>query len=99
MEINIKWFNDQFNISLASKAGAEEFLTIRGCRIMASKDTGEEFVSMPATKGQNGKWWNHAFISKPFGEAVLKKAKEGMPQAEAPKSKGKPIDEPDKIPF
>lgn len=65
---------DQFNVELASKEGAEAFLSIRGCRIVNGSKG--EFVSFPATKGNGGKWWNHVWANDKFAAAVLAKAKE-----------------------
>ena len=85
MEISVKWFDGKyqsFNISLASKAGNEPFLEVKGCRIVKGKDG--DFVSPPSTKGNNDKYWNHAYFSKDFAAVVLEKAKEAMPAAKAP---------------
>ena len=75
MKITVKHFGQQFNVSLASKEGAEPFLEIKGCRI-ASGANGE-FVSWPATKKEDGTWWRHAYASEAFGAAVLQEAKKG----------------------
>lgn len=53
--------------------GEEPFLTVKGCRIVDGPKGA--FVSFPATKNQTtGKYWNHCYASKAFGDAVLKKA-------------------------
>ncbi len=83
MHITIKHFDGKypsFNVSLHSKEGAEEFLTIKGCRIANGKDG--EFISWPATKNGD-KWWNHVWANEKFAEAVLAKAKAGKPSAPA----------------
>lgn len=80
MEILIKWFDGKypsFNVALASKPGNDPFLEIKGCRLAKGKDG--EFVSPPSTKGNNDKYWNHAYFSKEFAEVILKKAKESQP--------------------
>jgi hypothetical protein len=80
MEVSIKWFNDQFNVLLASKAGAEPFLEIKGCRL-ASGSNGP-FVGWPATKNAStGKWWNHCYASEKFNAVVLEKAQATQQQA------------------
>jgi DNA-binding cell septation regulator SpoVG len=73
MEILLTWHGDEFNVELASKAGAEAFLSVKGCRIVdGSKGP---FVSYPATKNTStGKWWQHAWGSEKFNAAVLEKA-------------------------
>jgi DNA-binding cell septation regulator SpoVG len=79
MEIEIKHFNDQFNVHLSSKAGAEPFLEIKGCRIANGKNG--PFVSWPSTKNQQtGKYWQHVYSSEKFSAAVLEKAQASMPK-------------------
>ena len=97
MEINIKWFGDSFNIGLASKAGAEEFLSIKGCRLKTHE--GKEFVSFPSTKNQQtGKYWNHCYGSDKFQAAVIEKAKAAKPEAQA-RNPRDPSNINDDIPF
>lgn len=96
MEITVKWFNDSFNVGLASKAGAEEFLSIKGCRI--KEYDGKTFVGFPAQKNEKtGKWWNHVWASDKFQSAVIEKALEGRPNN--PRSNPAPPDEDSDIPF
>jgi hypothetical protein len=78
MEISVQWFNDQFNVGIASKEGREPFLSIKGCRIVdGSKGA---FVSWPATKNQStGKYWSHAWASDDFNAVVLEKAQASAP--------------------
>lgn len=79
MEIAITWHGEQFNVELCSKAGAEAFLSVKGCRI-ASGSKGD-FVSWPATKNQSsGKWWSHVWASERFADVVLAKAQESRPR-------------------
>jgi hypothetical protein len=95
MEIGITWFNDQFNIDLSSKPGAEAFLSIKGCRI--AQGTDGAFVSYPATKNAStGKWWRHAWGSDGFNAAVLKKAQDSQ-QKDPAKQQRMALDED--IPF
>lgn len=86
----------QFNVSLSSAEGKEPFLTIKGCRIIDSKNG--EFVSWPSRKLDDGKYWNHCYASDGFATAVLNEAKRTMPQPEtrAP-VRQPPLD--DDIPF
>jgi hypothetical protein len=80
--ITITWHGDQFNVELASKEGAEAFLSVKGCRIVDG--TKGPFVSYPATKNTNtGKWWSHCWGSDAFNAVVLSKAQAGMPKAPA----------------
>ncbi|MBR2155379.1 MAG: hypothetical protein IJ941_00360 [Clostridia bacterium] len=37
------------------------FVTVYGCRIYDGKE-GKPFISFPARKGNDGKYWNHVFI-------------------------------------
>jgi hypothetical protein len=98
MNIIITWHGEQFNVELASKEGAEAFLSIRGCRIVDG--TKGPFVSYPATKNATtGKWWQHAWASDKFNAAVLEKAMATRP-APAGSSRGRQRDDADSdIPF
>jgi DNA-binding cell septation regulator SpoVG len=93
MEISIEWHQEQFNINLSSKAGAEAFLSIKGCRLVDGDDG--QFIGYPSTKNANsGKWWRHVWGSDKFNAAVLEKVMASMPV------KGKAMMRPDEdIPF
>lgn len=79
MEITLDWHGDQFNINLHSVAGADPFLTVRGCRV---KDgTNGAFISYPVNKNEKtGKWWNHVQGGEKFNAAVLKMAQQNQPK-------------------
>lgn len=64
-----------FNVSLASKEGAEPFLTVKGCRIVDGSKG--KFISWPARKQDDGKYWNHVWANDKFAAAVLAKATAG----------------------
>lgn len=96
MNIIITWHGDQFNAELASKEGAEPFLSIKGCRIVDG--TKGAFVSWPATKNTNtGKWWSHVWGSDRFNAAVLEKALASRPSDRAPARRR--ADDGEDIPF
>lgn len=96
MEISIEWFNDQFNVGLASKEGAEPFLSVKGCRIVEGSKG--PFVSYPATKNQNtGKYWNHVWASDKFNAAVLAKAQASKPAGNSSQRGRRDVDED--VPF
>lgn len=86
MHVTVKWFEGKypsFNVGIASAEGKEEFLSIKGCRIVNGQNG--EFISWPATKNeQSGKYWNHVWASDAFGSHVLKLAKESQPQHSQP---------------
>ena len=99
MDIRIKWFEGerpQFNVQLASAPGKEEFLTIKGCRIVEGSNG--PFISWPATKGNNDKYWNHVWASDAFAEAVLAKARAAETKPASRRPAAKP-DEDSDIPF
>lgn len=81
----------QFNVSLASKEGAEPFLTIKGCRLVDGQKG--QFVSWPARKLDSGKYWNHVWASEAFQAAVLAEHAKSAPK------KGKQAEPDDDIPF
>jgi DNA-binding cell septation regulator SpoVG len=81
MEVSIKWFDGQypsFNIMLASAAGKEPFLEIKGCKIVDGQKG--PFISYPSRKMDNGKYWNHVYGSDLFNATILSKAQESMPR-------------------
>ena len=96
MHITIKWFNDSFNVGLAAREGAEEFLSIKGCRIKEAN--GKTFVSFPSQKSEKtGKWWNHVWASDKFQAVVIEKAEAEKPTKRA--SNPTPPQFDDDIPF
>lgn len=81
MQIAIEWFSgkyQQFNVAL-STGDKEPFITIKGCRIVDGSKG--QFVSWPATKRNDGKYWNHVYASEAFAAAVLDKALKSRPDA------------------
>ena len=101
MEISVKWFDGQypsFNVNLS--ANGDDFLSIKGCRIMNGSKG--EFVAYPSTKNEKtGKYWNHAWGSDRFNEAVLKKALAERPATTSNRSSqgASPVDMADDLPF
>lgn len=82
MDIRIEHFagaRPQFNVSLASAPGREPFIVVKGCRIVNGSNG--EFISWPARKQDDGKYWNHVWASEAFAAAVLAKAQETAPKA------------------
>jgi DNA-binding cell septation regulator SpoVG len=84
MEISISWHGDNFNVELASKAGKDAFLSIRGCRVVNGSNG--PFVSYPPKKNeQTGKYWNHVYGSEKFNAVVLEKAQASQQPAKQPR--------------
>lgn len=78
MKIGIEHHDNSFNVTLASKEGAQPFLTIKGCRIVdGSKGP---FVSWPAKKMDSGKYWNHVYASENFSAAVIEEFNKTKPK-------------------
>jgi DNA-binding cell septation regulator SpoVG len=101
MEVSVKWFEGQypsFNVILASAAGKDPFLEIKGCKIVEGRNG--PFVAYPSRKQDDGKYWNHVYGSDAFNAVVLSKAQEAMPKPagkrQAPAASG---DRDDDIPF
>jgi DNA-binding cell septation regulator SpoVG len=82
----------EFTVHLASKEGADPFLSIRGVRIV--KGSKGDFLSWPARKLESGKYWNHCWASEKFAAAVMEEARATMPEQEEKKA---PVD--DDLPF
>ena len=84
MKISIEHFPGkypQFNVSLSSAEGKEPFIVIKGCRIVDGSKG--QFVSWPATKKDDGKYWNHVYASEGFAKAVLDEANKSQPAPRA----------------
>ena len=84
MKITIEHHRDQFNVALSSREGVEPFIVIKGCRVVNGRNG--EFVSWPARKMEDGKYWNHVYASEAFATAVLAEVKKSQP-VEKPQSK------------
>ena len=100
MEITIQHFDGKypsFNVMLHGTAGADPFITIRGCRIVDGKNG--PFVSYPATKNDLGKYWNHVIGGEKFNEAVLKKAQIHTQPKPKPAKQGSGFDDFEDQPF
>ena len=98
MKITIEHHGEQFNVSLTG-SGEEPFITIKGCRIVQGQNG--PFVSWPSRKLDSGKYWQHVYVSRAFGDAVLS-AYNKSKAAEAPVRKAPPKAAPDDdsdIPF
>lgn len=98
MDIRIKHYEGKypsFNVSLASNPQAEEFLTIKGCRIVAGKNG--DFISWPATKNGD-KYWSHVWANEAFAAAILKKAQESKPRVSRAEA-ASVADDIDELPF
>lgn len=91
--------NDQFNVTLTSPGGSEPFLTVKGCRIIQGQNG--PFVSWPAKKMDSGKYWNHVYTSRAFGDAVVAAYNKSKAAAPAPRpasrAPARPAD--DDVPF
>ena len=92
MKILIEMRERDFNISLASKEGAEPFLSIKRCRIVDGSKG--RFVSYPAKKLESGKYWNHVYASDAFNAAVIEAY-----DAAAPKPAKRAATADDEVPF
>lgn len=102
MHVSVKWIESakypQFNVGISSAEGKEEFLSIKGCRIVNGQNG--EFISWPATKNeQSGKYWNHVWASEAFGSHVLKIANESRPVQQQSRPVAKKEDYDADVPF
>jgi DNA-binding cell septation regulator SpoVG len=80
MEIKTEWTKGKypsFNIKVASTPGKEPFMTIRSCQIKDGP-TGK-FISYPAKKQEDGKYFKFFFGNDLFNRAVLEKALQSQP--------------------
>lgn len=91
MKITCEWRDGKyptFNVSLASKEGAEPFLTIRDCRIVDGSKG--KFVSWPAKKLDSGKYFSYCWGSDAFQSAVLAEVEKAKPKRVAVEDDGLP---------
>ena len=80
MEVQTEWKDGKypsFNLAISSKAGSDPFIIIRGCKIISGQKG--EFISYPARKMDDGKYFNHVYGSDAFNKVVLEKAKASKP--------------------
>lgn len=80
MDVQTEWKDGKypsFNVAISSKAGNEPFIIIRGCKIIQGQKG--EFISYPARKMEDGKYFNHVYGSDAFNKVVLEKAKASKP--------------------
>lgn len=82
MQITIEHHDKSFNVALSSKAGAEPFLVIKGCRIVDGSKG--RFISWPAKKMDSGKYWHHVYATEAFVVAVIKAYDESAPTRARP---------------
>jgi DNA-binding cell septation regulator SpoVG len=101
MKIDIQNHGDQFNVALSTPTGEEPFLVIKGCRIREGSNG--PFVSWPARKLDDGRFWNHVYASRPFADAVLRAAQQGQreeaPRRQAPRPPKPALDDDGLPPF
>lgn len=57
----------------------DDFVTVYGCRIYDGKD-GKPFISFPARKGNDGKFWNNVYmkLSEDQTEEIAKQIEEKL---------------------
>lgn len=98
MNIKIEHHGDQFNVALSTPNADEPFITIKGCRVVQGSNG--SFVSWPARKQDNGKWWNHVYASEKFTAAVLSAYNKSKAEEPARKAPSRPsADMDDDVPF
>lgn len=86
MQINIEWKMTKyptFSFALCSKEGADPFLIVHDCRIVDGKNG--PFVSFPARKDDQGKYWNYVRAGEKFGAHLLEMAQKAMPSSKPAK--------------
>ena len=88
MQVNVEWKEGKypsFNVMISSQPGKDPFMTIRGCKIIQGQKG--EFVSYPARKQEDGKYFNYVYCSDVFNRIVLEKANASKPEPQQ-ESKG-----------
>lgn len=101
MEVNIEWKPGKypsFNILLSTSPGKDPFITIRGCQIKSGQKG--EFISYPARKQDDGKYFNFVYGADTFNRVVLEKAHQAKPAEPKPSKSGSGFDDMDSdVPF
>ena len=66
------WKDGGITFALELVVAPERAVTIYGCRVATGK-TGDNFISFPSRKGQDGKYYSHAYIrlTEEEQEAIL----------------------------
>lgn len=100
MEVKVEWKEGKypsFNVMVSSQAGKDPFITIRGCKIIQGQKG--EFVSYPARKQDDGKYFNYIYCTDVFNRIVLEKANTSKPVESKP-TRGSGFDDmADDVPF
>lgn len=101
MEVNIEWKPGKypsFNILLSTAPGKDPFITIRGCQIKSGQKG--EFISYPARKQDDGKYFNYIYGADVFNRVVIEKAHAPKPVESKPSKSGSGFDDMDSdVPF
>lgn len=65
--------------SITFNMTVDGFVQVYGCRIYDGKD-GKPFISFPARKGNDGKFWNHVYmkLSEEQTEEIAKQVEEKL---------------------
>ena len=102
MEVNIEWKISKypsFNILLSTAPGKDAFMTIRGCQLKTNQK-GLEFISYPARKQEDGKYFNFCYGSDTFNRVVIEKANACKPVESKQSQGGSGFDDmEDSVPF
>jgi DNA-binding cell septation regulator SpoVG len=85
-----------FGVAIHKTKDEKPFMVVKGCRLVGGNNG--MFVSGPATKMNDGKWFNYIFMDKAFGEYITKLAQEAMPQQSSQSAQSK-SDDSDDVPF
>jgi len=95
MNIQIEWKITQyptFKIFLRRSPESDPFLTVHDCRIVDGKNG--PFVSYPAKKDANGKYWNYLQGGEAFNAHILQLAQAGQQAAPPPRPPPAPLPKP-----
>lgn len=94
MHIGIEWRDGpypSFKLILSKAEGADPFLEIKNIQIKEGRNGA--FLSYPAQKGKDDKWYPHVYGGKAFNEHVLKLAQAALPKSSRPKQGGSGFDD------
>jgi DNA-binding cell septation regulator SpoVG len=101
LEVKIEWKDGKypsFNVMLLTGPDKDPFMTIRGCKIIQGQKG--EFVSYPARKQEDGKYFNYVYCADVFNRIVLEKANAAKPAESKPSKSGSGFDDMDSdVPF
>ena len=96
LKVEMSQSGQTFGLAFHKPGNDKPLFVIKGCRLVGGQNG--MFVSGPASKMNDGKWFNYLFMDKAFGEFVTKEVEKVAPKPSANTSTQNSDDSSD-VPF